>query len=211
MIRDDEGDHESTLVADYHRVGYIWAGFEGVFNGLRRDEFASSGLDEIFLAVGDEEVVVGVQVADVAGVEPAFGVNRFAGCVLIFVVALHHAGALGENFTVVGDANQHVGDGAAGAAAAILRIVGSENGRSFGEAIALVNGNSYGPEEFGEVFGKRSAARKDHAQFSARSGADFFVDEFIGNGPLGFQDRAGALPAGPPGCGAPGNINRPIE
>src|SRR5258707_1024318 len=110
------------LIADYHCVSYVWAGFEGVFDGLRRDEFASSGLDEIFLAVGDEEIVVGVQVADVAGVEPAFGVNRFAGRVLIFVVALHHAGALGENFTVLRDANQNVGDGAAGAATAILRI-----------------------------------------------------------------------------------------
>src|SRR5712672_4520306 len=185
MIRDDERDHESTLIADYHRVGYVWAGFEGIFDGLRRYEFASRGLNEIFLAVGDEEIVVGVQVPDVAGVEPAFGVNRFAGCVLIFVVALHHAGALGENFAVVGDANQNVGNGAAGAAAAILRIVGSENGRSFGEAIALVNGHSYGPEEFGEVFGKRSAAGEHHAQFSARSGADFSVDEFAGEGPLG--------------------------
>jgi len=59
-IRDDEGDHESTLIADYHCVGYVGAGFEGVLDGLWRDEFASRGLDEIFLAVGDEEIVVGV-------------------------------------------------------------------------------------------------------------------------------------------------------
>src|SRR4029077_13101017 len=102
---------------------------------------------------------------------------------------LHHARSFGENFAVSRDANQNVGNGSPRAAAAILRIVGGEDGRSLGEAVALVNGNADGPEEFGEFLGKRRSAGKNHAQFSARSSADFFVNKFVGKGPLGLEER----------------------
>ncbi len=92
-----------------------------------------------------------------------------------------------------------------------MRIVGGEDGRSFGEAVALVNGDADGPEKFGEFLGKGRAAGEDHAQFSACSGADFFVDKFVGEGPLGLEERAGTLGSGAPGSGAPGDVDGPIK
>src|ERR1700751_685844 len=117
--------------------------------------------------------------ADVAGVKPAFFIDDFARSVLTFVIALHHAGAFGENFTVFRNANQNVGNGTPGAAGAILRIVGREDGRSLGEAVPLVNGDPYRPEKFGKLLGKRRAAGKNHAQFSACARANLLVDKFV--------------------------------
>ncbi len=70
-IRDDQRDDEFAFVAQDHGVQDVWASLESVFDGLRGHEFARRRLDQIFLAIGDEEIVVLVQVADVAGAEPA--------------------------------------------------------------------------------------------------------------------------------------------
>ena len=55
--------------------------FERVLDGLRRDEFAAGSLDQVLLPVGDGEKAVGVEVADVAGLEPAIdeSVRTFLG------------------------------------------------------------------------------------------------------------------------------------
>src|SRR5260370_8918616 len=165
----------------------------------------------MFFAIGDEEVVVGVEIADVASVKPPFFVDYFTRGVRTFVIALHHAWTFGEDFAVFRDANENVGNGSPGAAAAILRIIGGEDRRSLGQAVALVNGNADGPEKFSELLGKGRAAGENHAQFSACSGADFFVDEFVGEGPLGLEKRAGTLGSGAPGSGAPGDVDGPIK
>src|SRR6266851_4126221 len=79
-IGDDEGNDEFAFVADDHGVEDVGAGLERVFHGLRGDKFACGSLQQIFLAVGDEKIVVLVQVADVAGGEPAvFGENFECG------------------------------------------------------------------------------------------------------------------------------------
>src|SRR6266404_2997390 len=179
----DERNDEPALIADDHGVQDVGASLERVFNRLRRDELPSRGLDQIFFAVGDEEIVVGIEIADIAGVKPA----------------------------VFGDANENVGNRTSRAAAAILWIVGGQDGGSLGQAVALVNWDADGPEKFGELLGKGRAAGKDHAQFSAGSGADFFVDELVSESPLGLEERAGTLGSGTPGSGAPGDVDRPIK
>src|SRR5260370_26573273 len=165
----------------------------------------------MFFAIGDEEVVVGVEIADVAGVKPAFLVDDFTRGVRTFVITLHHARTFGEDFAVFRYANENVGNGSPGAAAAILRIIGGEDRRSLRQAVALVNGNADGPEKFSEFLGERRTAGENHAQFSACSGADFFVDEFVGESPLSLEKRAGTLGSGAPGSGAPGDVDRPIK
>ncbi len=118
--------------------------------------------------------------------EPAVFADDFAGGFRVFVIALHNAGALGQNFAVWCDADQNVGDGLAGTANAIFRIVGGEDRRGFCEAITLINQDADRPEELGEILGKRRAAGEDDAQLPAGSGADFGKDEFVGGGPLQF-------------------------
>src|SRR5260370_19125814 len=121
-VRHDESDDESALVADDHGVCYVRTRLQSVRDGLRGDEFSSGGLDEIFFAVGDEEVVVGVEIADVAGVKPAFFVDCFARGVRTFVITLHPARTLGQNFAVPRNTNPNLGDGASVPAAAILPL-----------------------------------------------------------------------------------------
>jgi hypothetical protein len=50
---------------------------------LGRDEFSAGSFDEIFFAVGDGEISIGVDVADVAGLEPAIGqgIGGFFGAI----------------------------------------------------------------------------------------------------------------------------------
>src|SRR5579863_9604931 len=94
-IGDDQSGDEFAFVAYHYGVQDEAARLEGVFDGLWGDEFAGGGFDQVFFAVGDEEIVVFVEIADVAGAEPAVGAQDFAGGFGAFVVALHDARAFG--------------------------------------------------------------------------------------------------------------------
>src|SRR5690349_3291419 len=104
-IGNDERDYEFAPITNNHGVQDVGAGLERVFDGLRSDKFSSRGLQQIFFAVGDEEIVVLVHVADVAGPEPAVFAENFAGGLGVFVIAVHDARTLDEDFSVLGDAD----------------------------------------------------------------------------------------------------------
>src|SRR5260370_38034421 len=104
-IGDDEGNDEFAFVADDHGVEDVGAGLERVFHGLRGDKFTCRSLQQIFLAVGDEEIVVLVQVADVARGEPTILAENFAGGFGVSVIAVHDARTLDEAFSIVGNAD----------------------------------------------------------------------------------------------------------
>jgi hypothetical protein len=55
--------------------------FKRIFDGLRRNEFSAGRLDEILLAIGNGKKAVGIEVADVARLEPAVdeSVSCFVG------------------------------------------------------------------------------------------------------------------------------------
>src|SRR6266481_8345297 len=93
-VGDDERDDEFAPIAQDHGIENVGAGLESVFDGLRGDEFAGGGFQQVFFSVGDEEIAVFVHVADVAGAEPAIFAEYLAGGFGILVVALHDAGAL---------------------------------------------------------------------------------------------------------------------
>ena len=44
---------------------------ERILDRLRRDKLAAGSLDQILLAVGDREISIGINVADIASLEPA--------------------------------------------------------------------------------------------------------------------------------------------
>src|SRR5229473_8576873 len=100
-IGDDKSHNEFAFVAKDHGVQDVGASLERVFDGLRGDEFARRRLDQVFLAVGDEEIVVLVHVADVAGAEPAVFTKNFAGGFGILVIALHDARAFDQDFSIL--------------------------------------------------------------------------------------------------------------
>ena len=86
---------------------YIGIELERVLDRLWRDEFSAGGLDQVFLAVGDGKISIGVDVADVAGLEPAIFQSglRFFGAI---PVAFEDRRAADENFAVFGDADFEV-------------------------------------------------------------------------------------------------------
>ena len=73
--------------------------------GCGATNLPAGSFEQIFFAIGDEEIVIGVEIADVAGVEPAVFGEDFARGFRTLVIALHDAGAFGENFAVIGDAD----------------------------------------------------------------------------------------------------------
>ena len=54
-----------------------WIQFQGILDRLRGDELPTGSLDQVFLAVRDREISVGIDVADIARLEPAVLQRRF--------------------------------------------------------------------------------------------------------------------------------------
>src|SRR5437899_5993503 len=204
-IGNEERHDEFAPVAHEHGVEDVGTGPERVFDGLWSDEFSSRGLQQIFFAVGDEEIVVLVHVADVAGAKPTIFAENFARGFGIFVVALHDARTFHEDFSILGGADLNIGNGFAGTAHAIHGVVAGHNRRSFRATVTLIDRDAHGPEKFGEIFGKRRAAGRDDAQTAPGSYTDFLVYEFIGEVPLRYESKTrygssslpGSCPTGP--------------
>ena len=73
-----------------------------VLDRLRRDVLAARGDDDVLLAIGDADEAV-LDDADVAGLEPALGVDRVARRVGLVVVALHDVRAARQDLAVLRD------------------------------------------------------------------------------------------------------------
>ena len=67
--RNQHGD-ELMPVADERGLGHHQVVCQLVFNRMRSNQLPARGLQQLFLAVGDEQKAIGVDMADVAGVEP---------------------------------------------------------------------------------------------------------------------------------------------
>ena len=63
-------------VADQRGLRHEDAVLQLVLDGLRRDQLAARGFQQLLLAIGDVEKAVGVEVGDVAGAEPSLGCRR---------------------------------------------------------------------------------------------------------------------------------------
>ena len=68
-------DEVLAPVADEHRRADVRGALQQRLERLRRDVLAVGVDDDVFLAVGDLEEAVRVDLADVAGVEPAVGID----------------------------------------------------------------------------------------------------------------------------------------
>src|SRR5712664_2764114 len=148
-IGDDERNDEFSFVTQDHGVQDVGTGLERVFDGLRSDEFARRCLDQVFLAVGDEEIIVLVQVADVSGAEPAVFGENFAGSFGILVIALHDARAPDQDFAIISGSDLHVGNRLARTAHAVRGIIAGDDRGSFGQTVTLIDGDAHGPEKIG--------------------------------------------------------------
>src|SRR5262249_27039079 len=78
-------------VPDHDALGDVGALFDLRLEVRRGDVLAAGGDDDVLLAAGDREIAIGVELADVAGVEPPV-LQRLTGRLLVLVVALEDVG-----------------------------------------------------------------------------------------------------------------------
>jgi hypothetical protein len=95
-------------------------GADAVLNDLWGDVLATRGDDEVLLATGDAQIAVGVKFADVAGAEPALGIEVLLGGLVVAPVALEDDVALDQDLAVVLDAD--CGSGRLTVAAAVVSV-----------------------------------------------------------------------------------------
>ena len=72
---------------------------------LSRRHLEALVLDEFLDPVDDEDVAVVVEVSNVAGVQPAIGIDRLRGGLIVVQVPLHDLRATNPQFTIFVDAD----------------------------------------------------------------------------------------------------------
>ena len=127
-MRDEAGD-EGLLVADDHALADQRVRAQPVLEHGRRDVLAAGGDDELLLAAGDAQEAVVVELADVAGVEPAVARAPRRWPSSLLSVAAEDVAALDQDLAVVGDADR-ARRGAAGRRVPILMRVRAVDGRA---------------------------------------------------------------------------------
>src|SRR4029079_18312067 len=108
-LRDDQRRREATAIAEDDDLGDERAALQRRLDRLRRDLLAAGGVQQILLAIRDRQVAVGVERADVAGVEPAV-LEDGGGLVRLVVVAQHHVRAARQDLAVLGNPYFDVGN-----------------------------------------------------------------------------------------------------
>ncbi len=186
-VRHHQCHDKFSPVANHHRVQNVRTALKRIFDGLRRDKFPRGGFQQILHAIGNEQIIVFVHVADVAGMKPAVFVNHFARGFRPFVVPLHDHRATHQNFPVVRGFHFAIRNRQSGTAHAIAWKIAGNDGRSFRQSVTLVNRDADAPEKFRQRFRKRSAAGRNNPQPSAGAFANFCVHQFVGQRPLHFQ------------------------
>ena len=211
-VRDDERGRELAPVADQDGLRHERALLQPQLDRRGRDVLAAGRDDEVLLAVGDRQVAVGVEVADVAGVEPPVAQRRrgFLGPV---EVALHDVRPAREHLAVVRDPDLDAGDRDADRAeAGAPGRVDRDAGRTLGEAVALADGQPDREEELARRPGQRRAARHHQPQPASDARPDLPQDQRVGERPL----QRGPERRPPPGQARTGHRasatpHRPVE
>ena len=122
---------------DHRGVPHAGALAHGPLHVLREHVQAVRGDDHLLLAPVDGQPAVGIESADVAGMEPAVP-ERGRGGVRSVVVPGGHVVAAYEDLSVVGNPDLDAGDRSAhGPAPRPKRVVEGDDGRRLGQAVAL--------------------------------------------------------------------------
>lgn len=176
----DDGGGAFLVFADDHDLFDVFGAAEHVLDELWRNVFAGGEFEDVFLAVGDFEVAAADEGADVAGVEPAVGLDDLCGVFGVFVVAHHDVGSAGEDFAVVGEFHFDTAeDGSDGADFDhfVSGVVDGDDGGGLAEAVAFVDVDAGGGEDAYHVGLDGAGAGDDGQVVAAEFLAPFAVDE----------------------------------
>jgi hypothetical protein len=168
-------------IADEQALVDVGTLAQELLDGLGSDVFAAAADEDVLLAVGDDEVPAGAPAPDVAGVEPALGIERLGGGIGIAPVALHDVGTARQDLPILRYADLHVVQRLAhGAQLDIVEAVDGEHWSGFGQAVALEDGDADGEEEFGNIHREGCPAGDEEAQAPAEAFAKLPEDKAVG-------------------------------
>ena len=102
-VEHDQRGDERPAVADHARLTDQRERLQRRLEVGGRDVLPAGGDDQLLLAVDDLQVAVVVELADVARVQPAVGVERLGGLVGIVEVAAEHVAAPADHLAVLGE------------------------------------------------------------------------------------------------------------
>ena len=173
----DNADKIGPLVTIDHRLGDLVLQGQHAFDALRSDIVALVVDDDVLLAVGDDEMAVLVEMADVAGVEPAVLQHAMAFGV-VHPIAVHHQFAAYQYLAVAGDPDLDTIERRANSVhlEPRARAVAADHRPGLGLAIALQDGDADGGEENADFGVERRAAGHHALQPAAEFGADRFAN-----------------------------------
>src|SRR5216683_7039163 len=175
----DDGDEIGAAVAENHRLGDLRLERQVSLDARRRDHVAARVLDEIALAVGDLEVALAVELADIAGMQPAI-LQRARGRLRVVPIAPHDELTAHQYLAVLGDAHLDPGERRANRIDPHLagRIAANDR-RRLGLDVALHQIEAEGDEEAADLGIERRAARDQRLQPAAEARADLVAHELV--------------------------------
>ncbi len=175
----DQRADERLRVAHRHRLTDQWVGPQTVLEHRRGDVLAAGGHDELLLAADDLEEPVGVDLAEIAGVEPAV-LDRLGGRRVVLPVAVEDDTTLHQQLTVVGDphavALQQLSDGAGLDG---TDLVDRDGRAGLGQAVALVDGQPDTAVEVAQPGAQRRAARDGRDAVAAEGRLELAVHQLV--------------------------------
>ena len=211
LVQGHEGADERAVVAHHEHLRDERVRPDLVLQQGRDHVLAAGRDDDFLLAPGDGQEALLVELADVAGAEPAVVVEGLGGQVIALVVAAHDAHALGEDLAVVGDPDGVAGNrGADGADLDQFGRVHRDGGRGLGQPVAFQDLHADALEEVAQPFAERAAAGDGVGHVAAHGGAELAVDELVEQGVLELEAEAHL--AGLPGPGVvDGGVRGAVE
>src|SRR6266403_361427 len=178
-IGNEHSDEIGPAVAEYHRLGYFRLERQIAFDVRRRDRLAAGTLDEVALAVGDPDVAVIIEEADIAGLEPAvFEGSR--GRFRVVPVALHDVVASHQDLTISGNLDPDPVEWRPdGIDLDAQGRVASDDRSRLGLAVALQQSDPDRQKEAADFGVERRAARYHRLEPTAEAPAQFGPNEAV--------------------------------
>ena len=169
--------------------------------------FSSSFLRSVI-----DQVAVVIQLADVAGAEPAVRRKNFARLFGLAVIALHHARPFHQYFPVFRDAQLHMRNRPPHRSHFIRPgQIRRHNRRSLRQPISLIHRQIHRPEKFRKLPRERRSARTERANAPADSFANLRVDQSVRDLPPHFTAGGHFLAVRAPRRRFRRHVQRPIE
>ena len=156
---------------------------EAVFQELRADVFPQGGLEYLFFPSGDAQEAVLVHLAHVAGVEPSFGIDGFAGELFLLEIAFHDVRPPGQDLPVFRYLHLGMLEGLAHGAELphpFFQGVHGDDRGSLGKSVSFQDHNAGGGIYPGQPGLQRGATRDDHPDPASQRFPPFAKDQLVG-------------------------------